>query len=111
MPKHRGLWFTCRIDLERVTQTQLECTLEVLIHNLAERLRGRVYAIHVVPVRMVREVIELRTERDHLPFADLEILEQRSGPILEARIVQKVAIVLRGVRAGIRLGECGRIEV
>src|SRR5258708_6770928 len=82
------------VRLEQVPETELNVPARaVLTRDAAERGIQRVGA-RAVPVRVIQEVEDLRTELDRLRAADLDVLEERRVPLILTRIVDAVA---RGV--------------
>jgi len=68
------VWYS-QLLLELVAQAQLDGALKVLVDHLSEGRCGWVDAIDVAPIRMIREVIEFRTEGYQLALAYPEVLE------------------------------------
>src|ERR1039457_479476 len=73
--------------------------------DLAE-LSGRRAEIGTTPVRVIESVVGFRPELDKCPLSDRELLEQAEVPVVEARLINRVAdSVLCVESTGCRLRE------
>src|SRR5713101_4828954 len=74
-------------SLEQVPETELDVPARVVLARDAAERRVRWVGVGAVPVRVIREVADLRAELDAVIRVQAHVLEQRDVPLILPRIV------------------------